>query len=62
MDATLIRQVLLDLERYGSAHDAQETDHARKLLNLEPETAHFIHILARSSHFQIHILYNQDLG
>ena len=49
MDETLIRKVLMDLERHGADHDAQETDHARKMLNLEPDTAHLIHILIRSS-------------
>jgi predicted O-methyltransferase YrrM len=49
MDETEIRNVLLELERCGATHDAQETDHARKLLNLEPETAHLIYILVRSS-------------
>lgn len=49
MDETLIRKVLMDLERIGADHDAQETEHSRKMLNLEPETAHLIYILTRSS-------------
>jgi predicted O-methyltransferase YrrM len=49
MDEILIRKVLKDLERYGADLDAQETEHSRKMLNLEPETAHLIHILIRSS-------------
>src|SRR5258706_3706580 len=32
------------------AHDARESEHSRKLLNLEPETAELVSILARSSH------------
>ena len=29
-------------------YDARETDHSRKMLNLEPDTARLVHILARS--------------
>lgn len=48
MDAVL-RQLLTELEEDGRKHDAQEPDHARKLLNLEPATAHLLSILVRSS-------------
>lgn len=44
-----LRQVVTDLEAAGREHDAQEPDHARKLLNLEPATAHLLSILVRSS-------------
>ncbi len=44
-----IRQLLEDLEAYGRANDARETDRARKMLNLEPGTAQLLSILLRSS-------------
>lgn len=48
MEARL-RQLLTELEESGRRHDAQEQDHSRKLLNLEPATAHLISMLVRSS-------------
>jgi predicted O-methyltransferase YrrM len=44
-----IRKVLKQLEEFGRSHDAQESEHARKMLNLEPDTAELMSILARSS-------------
>ena len=44
-----IRDLLSELERIGAANDAVESDRARKMLNLEPETAGLLAILARSS-------------
>lgn len=44
-----IRNFLKQLEEYARTHDAHELEHSRKLLNLEPETAQLISILARSS-------------
>lgn len=44
-----LRQFLHQLEEHGRAHDAQESQHPRKLLNLEPDTAELLSILARSS-------------
>jgi predicted O-methyltransferase YrrM len=44
-----IRKFLRQLEEHGRMHDAQESDHSRKLLNLEPDTAEIVSILARSS-------------
>jgi predicted O-methyltransferase YrrM len=44
-----IYSLLKELEDCGRAHDAIESDHAQKFLNLEPETAELISILARSS-------------
>ena len=44
-----IRNFLRQLEEHARAHDARESEHSRKLLNLEPETAELIGILARSS-------------
>ena len=44
-----VRKVLKELEESGRAHDAAESEHARRMLNLEPETAELVSILARSS-------------
>lgn len=44
-----IRDLLNELERAGAANDVVETDRARKMLNLEPDTAGLVAILARSS-------------
>ena len=44
-----IRNFLSKLEEHARAHDAGESEHSRKLLNLEPETAELVSILARSS-------------
>jgi predicted O-methyltransferase YrrM len=44
-----LRRLLTELEEAGRRHDTQEQDHSRKMLNLEPETAHLLSILLRSS-------------
>jgi predicted O-methyltransferase YrrM len=44
-----IRKLLKQLEELGTTHDAREPEHARKMLNLEPETANLVSILARNS-------------
>jgi predicted O-methyltransferase YrrM len=44
-----VRELLADLERQGRENDARETDRARKMFNLEPETAQLLSILVRSS-------------
>src|SRR5579863_6804721 len=44
-----VRELLAELERHGAEHDARETDRARKMLNLEPETAQLLSILVRCS-------------
>ena len=44
-----IQIFLRQLEEHARIHDAQEPEHARKLLNLEPETAAIVSIFARSS-------------
>ena len=44
-----IRSFLRQLEEHARAHDALESEHSRKLLNLEPETAELVSIFARSS-------------
>jgi predicted O-methyltransferase YrrM len=44
-----ISELLAELERQGAQNDALETDGARKMLNLEPQTARLLSILARSS-------------
>ncbi|MDQ2713723.1 MAG: class I SAM-dependent methyltransferase [Chloroflexota bacterium] len=44
-----LHQLLNELYNEGQQNDARETDRARKMLNLEPDTAHFLSILVRSS-------------
>jgi predicted O-methyltransferase YrrM len=44
-----IRTFLRQLEEHARTHDARESEHSRKLLNLEPETAELVSIFARSS-------------
>jgi predicted O-methyltransferase YrrM len=44
-----LRTLLKGLEDHAAAHDAVETEHSRKLLNLEPDTAQLLSILVRSS-------------
>ncbi len=44
-----IRAFLAELYKTGQQHDAQEQEHSKKMLNLEPETAQFLNILIRSS-------------
>jgi predicted O-methyltransferase YrrM len=46
---TEIRRFLKQLEEHGKTHDAQESEHSRKLLNPEPDTAEIVSILAGSS-------------
>jgi predicted O-methyltransferase YrrM len=43
-----IRHFLEKLEEHGKAHDSGESSHARRLLNLEAETAELVSILAQS--------------
>jgi predicted O-methyltransferase YrrM len=44
-----IRNFLRQLEDHARIHDGRETEHSRKLLNLDPETAELVSIFARSS-------------
>jgi predicted O-methyltransferase YrrM len=44
-----IRGLLNELEAFGREHDQREPDHSKKMLNLEPDTAHLISVLVRSS-------------
>jgi predicted O-methyltransferase YrrM len=44
-----LRQLLRELEAHGREHDARETEHSRKLLNLEPGTAQLLSILLRGT-------------
>ncbi|MDA4120403.1 MAG: O-methyltransferase [Thaumarchaeota archaeon] len=44
-----LRNLLKQLEEHGQTHDAAEAEHSRRLLNLEPDTAELVSILARSS-------------
>ena len=44
-----IRAFLIELYETGQQNDACEQERGKKMLNLEPETARFLHILLRSS-------------
>lgn len=44
-----IRDLLAELYEAGQKNDAETQDRSRKMLNLEPDTARFIHLLIRSS-------------
>jgi predicted O-methyltransferase YrrM len=48
MDQNL-RELLHEIETHGLENDARTTDHARKMLNLEPATAQLLSILVRAS-------------
>ena len=48
IDAQTLK-VLQNVEAFGQANDAQETDRARRMLNLERNTAELIQILVLSS-------------
>lgn len=41
--------LLAEIAERGREHDARETEHSRKMLNLEPDTARLVYILVRSS-------------
>lgn len=49
MDPSL-RQLLAELEARARDHDAQESDHDRKMLSLEAATAQLLSMMVRSSH------------
>jgi predicted O-methyltransferase YrrM len=42
-----IRDILAELEAWGKANDAAQQDRSKKMLNLEPDTAHLISLLVR---------------
>ena len=44
-----IRAFLTELYETGQQNDAHEQERSKKMLNLEPETARFLHIFIRSS-------------
>lgn len=44
-----IRAFLTELYENGKQNDAQEQERSKKMLNLEPDTARFLHILIRST-------------
>lgn len=46
---TALQQLLKELENWGLENDASTSNRQRKMLNLEPDTAHLISILIRSS-------------
>src|SRR5690242_19182917 len=50
-----LRSLLYELEEFGRENDAREQDSSKKMLNLEPETAHLLTIFIRSSRSK-HIL------
>ena len=50
MKDTEIRAFLNELYEKGQQNDTREQERQKKMLNLEPETAQFLHILLRSSH------------
>jgi len=43
-----VRQLLLQMERWGEENDAQQTERSLKMLNLEPETAQLLSIMVQS--------------
>lgn len=43
-----IQKVLTEVEEFGREYDANESDHARRMLNLDPEAAVLVSILVRS--------------
>ena len=44
-----VEKVLRELERFGREHDAAESDRSRKMLNLDPQTAALMSMLARGA-------------
>ena len=44
-----ITAILVEIAQQGREHDARETNHSKRMLNLEPDTARLMYILARSS-------------
>ena len=44
-----LRELLSELERFGASNDTAESNRAKKMLNLESDTARLVAILARSS-------------
>jgi predicted O-methyltransferase YrrM len=44
-----VRTLLTELYAAGQLNDAHEQERSKKMLNLEPDTAQFLHILIRSS-------------
>lgn len=48
MDETHIRAVLKEVYEAGQRNDENTQERSKKMLNLEPETAHFLYLLVRS--------------
>ncbi len=44
-----LQDVVQEMEAFGHSNDSRETERARRMLNLERETAELVHILVRSS-------------
>jgi predicted O-methyltransferase YrrM len=49
MMETSLRRLLTELEEAAQYHDAHESDHAKKMLSLEPATAQLLSLMVRSS-------------
>ena len=45
-----LEPLLTELEKFGREHDARETEHKRKMLNLDRETAELVYLLLRIGH------------
>ena len=45
---THLSALLAEIEQHGRENDARQSDHKKKMLNLEPDTARLVYILARS--------------
>jgi len=43
-----VKRVLEELAEFGRHNDAQQTDRARRMLNITPETGQFLSILVRA--------------
>jgi predicted O-methyltransferase YrrM len=48
---TALRELLSELETFGQENDSHETDRRKRMLNLEPDTAHLISLLVRSGKY-----------
>jgi predicted O-methyltransferase YrrM len=48
---TALRDLLAELESFGQENDARESERRKRMLNLEPDTAHLISLLIRSGQY-----------
>jgi len=49
VDIAALRALLDELAGFGRQHDARETEHSRRMLNVTPETGQFLAILVRAT-------------